>query len=147
MERRMLLPQWMKVFIWLFMAYALLLPLLVLLNYSGVGMPLQMYGFKYGISLIWGTIPFCLLVLFKGFVAYSLWKEKDGAIGLAKIDAIAGIVICVLMMIASLFTGGASDGVVIDGRAQSVTMIDFRFELLFLIPYLITLNRIEYDWG
>ena len=77
------------------------------------------------------------IFVFKGYVAYSLWKERDGAVGLAQIDAWIGIVACVVMMIYSMFVQSNS----------SIVFFTLRFELLFLIPYVWVMNRIAYDWG
>lgn len=138
MNRSALLPTWLRPFIWGFMIFALLLPVLVLLYCLGYGViPISMYGLSFDGSVSFPSIAVLAIFVFKGYVAYNLWKERDGAVGLGQIDAWIGIVACVVMMIYTLFVQSNS----------SIVMFSLRFELLFLIPYVWVMNRIAYDWG
>lgn len=72
--------------------------------------------------------------LLKGIVAYSLWFEKDWAINLAMVDAVAGILLCIIEMFGIPF--------LMDRPGQFV----FRGEILLLIPYLIKLIMLRRKW-
>lgn len=94
---------------------------------------LSLYGFETNkpLSLLGSLI--IAFMLFKAFTAYSLWFEKDKAILLGKIDAIAGIVICVISMVAiPIFVENAE--------------VSIRLELLLLIPYYYKLENIKNAW-
>jgi hypothetical protein len=74
-----------------------------------------------------------MLALVKGYTAFALWFEKDYAILLGKIDAITGIVICLIVMVVFPLS--------IPG-----TSVTIRFELILLIPYLIRLFKMQKFW-
>jgi hypothetical protein len=130
--RRSLLPLWMKIFCWLFMvmgALGALNPFTGLLGYS---FEVSIFGMESESAFSLMGILATIVFLFKGYTAYSLWFEKDNAIMLGKIDAVAGIIICIIMMAVSpMLTEGT---------------FSFRFELIFLIPYYQKLSKIEYSW-
>jgi hypothetical protein len=131
-SRRTLLPTWIKVFCWIFMFLGATGILMIPTGLMGYSYDISIYGIEsYGILTLSGLIG-SVIMIFKGFTAYSLWFEKDNAILLGKIDAIAGIVICIAMMVLS--------PILEDGN------FSLRFELLFLIPYYQKMNKIEYFW-
>ncbi|MCI9846582.1 hypothetical protein [Flavobacterium pectinovorum] len=131
--RRKLLPWWIKTFCWIFM----------ILGVCGIGaiigsaftenVNLSIYGFSSNTAYSVTGIFIIAIITLKGFTAYSLWFEKDNAVSIAKIDAILGIVICVISMFAIPFITENSH-------------FDIRLELLLLIPYYLKLNKIEYEW-
>jgi hypothetical protein len=130
--RRNLMPVWFKVFCWIFMifgAMGILNLMAGLLNYS---FSISLYGLESdNVCSIMGILATAVF-LFKGLTAYSLWYEKSNAITLGKIDAAAGIVICIVMMVVSpILEKGA---------------FSFRFEIIFLIAYYRKLSDIEYAW-
>lgn len=132
-NRRALLPAWIKVFCWLFMLGGVVGVLAFLIGVFGYQSELSFYGFetKEPLSLI-GSLIIAIMV-FKGFTAFSLWFERDNAILLGKIDAISGIVICVISMIAiPMFTDTSS--------------LSLRLELVLLIPYYYKLDAIKKAW-
>jgi hypothetical protein len=71
------------------------------------------------------------LVLFKVYVGYALWFEKDNGVILGRIDAVLSIFACLLMMGISLFVGN---------------IFHVRLEIVLLIPYYLKLNSLEYEW-
>jgi hypothetical protein len=73
------------------------------------------------------------IMAFKGFAAYSLWFEKANAISIGKIDAVLGVVICIVSMFVLPFV--TSDG-----------HFSLRLEIILLIPYYRKLDKIEYEW-
>lgn len=133
-RRRQLLPWWMKVFCWVFMLFGVAGVVCLILGLFGIKPDLSFYGFTtnepfsvYGILII-------VIALFKGITAFYLWSEKDEAILFGKIDAIAGIGICLLSMILVATNYIVSNSV-------------FRLELLLLALYLWKIFKIENEWN
>lgn len=132
-NRRALLPAWIKVFCWLFMIMGVAGIAAFLAGIFGFTASLSFYGFETNepISLLGSFI--IAIIVFKGFTAYSLWFEKDNAIQLGKIDAIAGIVICFISM------------VVIPIFVKNIG-VTLRLELALLIPYYYKLESLKKVW-
>lgn len=132
-NRRALLPAWIKVFCWLFMLMGVAGIACLIIGLFGGTADLSLYGFETNepLSLLGSLI--IAFMLFKAFTAYSLWFEKDNAILLGKIDAIAGIVICMISMVA------------IPIIMENVD-IKIRLELLLLLPYYYKLENIKNAW-
>jgi hypothetical protein len=132
-NRRALLPGWIKVFCWLFMIMGVTGIAAFLAGIFGFTASLSFYGFETNepISLLGSFI--IAIIVYKGFTAYSLWFEKDNAILLGKIDAIAGIVICFFSMVATpIFVEN--------------TGVTIRLELLLLLTYYYKLEQIKKAW-
>ncbi len=134
-RRRTLLPIWIKVFVWIFIAFGILAPILLITAIFGTNFKLSMYGLETFYPLSPLGLLIISVVLYKGVVAFGLWTEKKWAVLLAIADAILGIVICVLVMLAPLFM--SSLGI----------KLSFRLELLLLIPYLIKMYTIKAEWN
>jgi len=135
-RRRALLPTWIKVFTWIFLIFGILAPFSLIFGIAGYQFNLSLYGLDTmnPITLI-GILIMSLSAL-KGTVAFGLWTEKTWAVNLAIIDAIVGIVICLILTFASpLMT-------VDEGHVG----FSFRIELLILIPYLLKMRKIKPDW-
>jgi uncharacterized BrkB/YihY/UPF0761 family membrane protein len=132
-RRRKLLPWWIKVFCWIFMIFGLLAFVCLLLGFTNIKPSLAFYGFETNepFSVI-GMLVITVGIL-KGITAFSLWFEKNFAIKLGKIDAIVGIIICVISM---LILPYLNDGF----------NFQIRLELALLIPFLLKLNKIEKEW-
>jgi len=96
-RRRALLPTWIKVFTWIFLIFGILTPFCLVLGIVGYQFNLSLYGMDtmQPITLI-GILIMSLFAL-KGTVAFGLWTEKIWAVNLAIIDAIIGIVICIIL--------------------------------------------------
>lgn len=131
LRRRDLLPTWIKVFIWIFMIMGAILPFGILSGIFGWPFNISLYGFStmFPFSII--GISLTALFTLKGAVAFGLWTEKKWAVDMAMIDAILGIVICILGM----FIIPTSTGNVV-----------IRLELILLIPYFLKMKKIKLEW-
>lgn len=132
-NRRQILPWWMKIFCWIFMLFGVLAIGCLILGLFGYTASLAFYGFESNEPLSLTGLLVIIVMVFKGFTAFSLWFEKDYAITLGKIDAIVGIVLCVVYMAVLPFF-------------IETFNITFRLELALLIPYLMRLNKIQKQW-
>ncbi len=134
-NRRSLLPIWIKIFLWIFMFFGVLIPVGILLNVLfGLSVPISLYGLST--MHLFSAKGLFLTILFgiKAFVSFGLWTEKEWAVNLAIIDAVLGILICISVMLINLF--------LIEERMH----ITIRLELVALIPYLIKMRRIMDHW-
>ncbi|RYY69810.1 MAG: hypothetical protein EOO13_08410 [Chitinophagaceae bacterium] len=133
-SRKQLLPWWMKAFMWIFLVFGAVLPIVVVMGILGKPIALALYGMEtYDVFSITGLIiTSCFAV--KAVVAYGLWAGKPWALQLAMADAIIGILVCCLSMFApELFATVSTSG-------------SFRLELLLLIPYLIKSIKLNDAW-
>ncbi|MFH7015226.1 hypothetical protein [Flavobacterium sp. FlaQc-47] len=131
--RRQLLPWWIKTFCWIFMILTVCAICAAVTNIFVPNINISLYGFSSDTAFSGTGIFIIAVMLLKGFAAYSLWFEKPNAISIGKIDAVCGVVICVISMFVLPFT--AKDG-----------HFSLRIEILLLIPYYMRLNKIEYEW-
>ena len=132
-KRRELLPRWIKVFCWIFMFTGAVAVFCLIIGLLGYPASLAMYGFETNAPLSLIGLLIIAVDIFKGITAIALWFEKDYAITLGKLDAIVGIGLCVMSMVLPLFIENFHSSVI-------------RLELVFLIPYLIKLNKMEAQW-
>lgn len=130
-RRRALLPWWIKIFCWLFMITAAIVPFGLLAGILHVTFNIEIFGIKT-------TDPFSVkaaidmsIMLFTGVAAFGLWTEKDWAINIAKINAIINIAICIISMVYFML-------------AESNFTI--RLELILLFLFIYQLNKIQYNW-
>jgi hypothetical protein len=133
-KRKILLPWWIKIFMWVFLIFGILGPFGLIFGLFGYKFHLSLYGLDTNDPLSLAGICIILLFLFKGIISYCLLTENDSAIKLGVIDAITGIVICILVMITPMLNPGSNTG------------FSFRIELLFLIPYLNKMLKIRRSW-
>ncbi len=130
-RRRKLLPWWIKTFAWIFMIMGAIAPLGLILGFMNLSFKLSLLGLETHNPLsITGIILIAIFSL-KGMASFGLWTEKDWGIKLAQTDAIIGILICCYTMLN--FTGNTFG-------------LNFRLELILLIPYLYKLQNIKKDW-
>lgn len=132
-RRKDLLPWWIKIFSWLFLilgggALAGLIPAILGYTYE-----LAIYGLETNKPLSLEGFFILLLLIFKSVVSWALIQEKKLAITLAIVDAIMGIIFCLLVGIYPVFNPAS--------RNYSI-----RLELIFLIPYLIKMIQIKNAW-
>jgi hypothetical protein len=132
-DRRQLLPWWIKVFCWIFMVFGIAAFACLVIGVMGYKTSLALYGFETNDALSLTGLLIISVAILKGFTAFSLWFKKNHAITLGKIDAILGIVLCTVSMVILPFVSGSH--------------FVFRLELALLIPYFIKLNKIQGDWG
>lgn len=133
-RRRELLPWWIKTFSWLFLLTGVLSLISLLLGFTHFKPDLAIYGFESNEPFSLFGLMVISIGLLKGYTAYSLLFGKDYAILIGKVDAIIGIILTSITMIALPFL-------------QDGFRVTFRFELLLLIPFLIKLKGIEKDWN
>ncbi len=131
--RRQLLPWWIKVFCWIFMIFGVLAFGCLLLGFTEIKPDLAFYGLETNEPFSIVGITIIAIALFKAYVAFALWFERDDAIVMGKIDAIIGIVLCSTLMFVLPF--------IQDGYGFTL-----RLELVLLIPFLLKLNKIKKDW-
>ena len=131
-ERKKLLPVWIKVFAWIFMIAGPFVLLAFIVSLFSVRFDSAIYGLESHepLSAI-GLFIFMIFIL-KAIVAYGLWTEKDWAVNLGIVDAIIGIVACSAVMAVPSIT--------------STQGFRFRAELFVLIPYLVTLLKLRPKW-
>lgn len=129
----MLLPWWIKFFCWLFMIFGLLSFVCLILGVTNIKPDLVLYGFETNESFSLIGLMVISIGLLKGYTAFALWFEKDIAIKIGKIDAVIGILLCVIAMLLLPFI-------------QENSVITIRLELILLIPFLIKLNKIQRQW-
>lgn len=133
-RRRKLLPWWIKTFCWLFMIFGVLAPTGLVLGLLGMSFNLALYGFETTEPLSLTGLFVISIMLYKGLTAFGLWTEKDWAINLGMVDAIAGVLICIGAMIYFPFMDE-------DGTTS------IRFEIILLIPYFFKLRKIQKEWN
>ena len=133
-KRKQLLPVWIKIFMWLFLAFGLIAPLALIFGLSGFNFRLSLYGFFTNEPFSIIGMGIIILFLLKGIVSFGLLMEKSWAVKLGLVDAALGILICSYVMVYSIVKP-------VPGSA-----INFRLELVALIPYFIKFKKIKTDW-
>lgn len=131
-SRRDLLPIWMKVFCWFFMFMGLLSAISFIQGLFGSSAGIEFYGLNDDSTLSLKGLVLTAVLIFKAFTTYSLWFQKDYAITLGKIDAVSGVIICIIIMALSPSM-----------REETFTI---RFEICLLTPYYFKLNKIGDAW-
>lgn len=133
-KRKQLLPLWIKIFAWIFIVFGLVVPIGIILGVLGYNFQISLYGFETTgpISLI--GIALSILFLLKAVVAFGLITEKDWAIKLAIVDAIIGILVCIYAMVYPII------------NPQPGLNASLRLELIALIPYLLKMKKIQFEW-
>ena len=91
----------------------------------------SIYGLESNTIYSFTAVLIILVYVFKGITAFGLLKQKDWAIKFGIIDAVTGIATCA--------------GVMIYQISQDIKF-NFSLELVLLIPYLLKLQKIKYDW-
>ena len=134
-DRRTLLPVWIKIFTWLFMIMGAVIPIGLVSALLGFEFNLMFYGLKTNqpFSLMGGFLM--LLIFYKGVTAFFLWTRKNVAIVLGEIDAVIGMGICMFMMLVFPFIND-----------ESGFHFYIRGELFLLVPYYIKLRQIKQAW-
>ncbi len=101
-KRLLLLPWWIKIFMWLFLVLGAFIPVTIILGIIGYSVEIALYGFET--NQLFSVIGLGLVFLFliKSITSFGLLKEKDWAIRLAIIDSVIGIVVCICFMAYSI---------------------------------------------
>jgi len=121
-------PIWIIIFSWLFLLMGVAIPAVIVYRILGEGSSLALYGFASNDAFSLIGFLIILLVALKTVTAYGIITRKLWAYRLAEIDAILGIVLCVLSMGVGVY------------QNQSFT---FRLEVILLIPYLQTVRKLQ----
>jgi hypothetical protein len=135
LRRRDLLPTWIKVFVWIFLIFGAIVPIVMILGIIGMNFNLSLYGLETMRPISLTGIFITILFALKGIVAFGLWTEKKWAVNLATIDAIIGIIVCVFVMAILPFISNSNE-----------MNVSLRLELIPLIPYLIKMRKIKIEW-
>ena len=132
-RRRSLLPVWIKIFIWIFLIRGSVATVLLMAGLFLNKVDLSLYGITATHPYTLTGFLLCILLIYKGIVAYGLWFEQKWAPQAAVIDAITGIAVCIIMMGVIPFT---------------VPNINFtiRLELIPLYFYLQKMKKIRKTW-
>jgi len=132
-RRRSLLPIWIKIFTWLFLIGGAIATGILICGSFLTNISLSIYGMQANHPYTLTGFLINVLLIYKGIVGYGLWFEQKWAPQAAIIDAIAGIVICIIMMVIIPFT---------------VANINFtiRLELIPLYFYLMKMQKIKSIW-
>jgi hypothetical protein len=135
-RRRDLIPVWMKPFIFLFMLFGITSLYGIWRNIIGNDSETSIYGLEAFTIFSAMGIFLKSIMFFKAITAFGLWMEKDWAIKFGIIDAVFGLIVCIMVMVVLPFVE------IVEG----VNRVNFRFEVLLLIPYLIQLIRMRKAW-
>lgn len=106
-SRRDLVPRWIKVIGWIFIAIAvLILPVMLWAILAGENVMFELFGLEYSGSAL-NPFAFLLVTLyvFMGSTAYGLIFRKDWGVDGALANGYVGVALCVLT---TLLSGGAN---------------------------------------
>ena len=130
-RRRTLLPWWIKIFIWLFFFFGLMVPVGLMFGILGNSLSMSLFGLETNEPLSLSGILILSIFVLKSCVSYGLWFEKHWGIQLALIDAYISIATCVIIYGVSLIYSSNRP---------------FPLEIIILIPYTIWLDKMKKRW-
>lgn len=130
-QRRQLLPWWIKTFCLLFMFFGPVAFLGLVAAVFGVRFELALYGFETMDPLSPIGLFITSQFILKGIVSYGLWNEKRWAMKVAIVDAFLSIGVCTFSMVWQPLMGYS---------------LSLRLELVILVPYLLKLLKIQAQW-
>ncbi len=130
-----LLPLWIRVFTWIFIVAGLLAAIALILSRLNLQIDLNIYGIKSSEPRSHLGLLIITLFLLKAVVGYALWTGATWAINLGIVDGVLGVAICIFLGFIAPFIAD-----------KSPLEIEFRLELLLLIPYLIFLFKTRRTW-
>lgn len=135
-RRRDLIPIWMKPFIFLFLLFGALGIYGIVKNTMGIASSSSLYGLEsFTVFSLLGVFLKGIF-FFKALTSFGLWMEKDWAVKFGIIDAVFGIVVCIMVMVVLPFVD-FKDG---------INELNIRFELFLLVPYLYQLLKMKHQW-
>lgn len=134
--RRELIPIWMKPFIFLFLIFGVLGIYGIGKNIMGLESNSTIYGLESNSVFSLLGVFLKAVMLFKAITSFGLWMEKDWAVKFGIIDAVFGIIVCIIVMVVLPFVE-FKDG---------INALNIRFEIFLLIPYLYQLLKIRKEW-
>lgn len=130
-NRRSLLPLWIKIFVWIFIVTGIINVFGIFMSFFGFNIQLGLYGIETyaGLSIL--SVLVQLLFILKAVVAIGLWQGKAWAVNVALIDGFIGIVTCAVVILMEAMSG----------------VLTFRLEILLLIPYMMKMYTMKNDWS
>ena len=132
-RRRDLLPDWIKIFTWIFM---ILLPITFCFAVYFVipdGLMItSVLTSTYALMTFFGAIIWVVLCL----SAYALWFEKKWAASLA-IKSTQAFILISILKVASFFAFGA---------AQSNVFLHIPVDLIIAFPFLFAMKKLKPEW-
>lgn len=133
-RRKELISWWIKFFSYIFLFIGVLAfflyPLMFILS---VNYDFALYGLESNDRSSWLMLVIIVLYLLKGLAAFGLLQEKDWGVDVALVDGIAGIVICMFVIIYDYF-------------GPIHVFAPFRPELILLAGYVVRMARIRREW-
>ena len=135
LNRRQLLPWWVKTFSWIFMVLGAIAVVGFVAAVSfGSEYPISLYGLQTTEPMsALGSMLIAMFIL-KAAAGFGLWFEKDWAITISVVDAVIGIGVCLFVMVAVPIM-------------ESTGFRSFRLELIFLVLYLVKVIRLKPQWN
>ena len=129
LSRRSLVPVWIKIFGWIFIAIAALsIPLILWGAITGVNVRFELFGLTYeGPALHPYAFAMATLYLFMGTTAYGLIFRKDWGVTGCLANGYIGLALCIISMVLS---GGTN----------------IRIEPIIQLFYLRRLHLIRREW-
>jgi hypothetical protein len=128
--RRMLLPIWIKIFIWIFMVTGGLAPIIFLIGAFGGNFHASIFGLESTDPISMQSLLIICVFIYNGIIAYMLWTERKDAVTTAIYGAWFNVLICVVCMVMAIA----------DGR------FSFRIELVPLFFFISKLKKIKEAW-
>jgi len=129
LPRKKLIPRWIKVFAWLFIAFAVLMPIYIIWAiFTSSDLQISIFGLSYsGPALsLWGML-FIGIFMFYGISAYGLLFGKDWGLVACLANGYIGILLCIVSMVLS-------------------AGLHIRLEPIIQIFYLLKLHKIRKQW-
>jgi Mn2+/Fe2+ NRAMP family transporter len=130
-KRKTLLPWWIKTFAWIFLVMGIIAVVCLVIGLFVDNLSLAIYNLETTDIYSLSGLSIFMIYLLKGVTSYGLLFGKNWGVQLALADAVIGVLVCLATM---FFNIGDSQG------------INFRLELLLLIPYLIKMIKIREEW-
>lgn len=131
LRRRTLIPWWIRVFSWIFLAFLFFVPIALIVGIITHNFALSLYGLETFTPYSIIGIVLTALFFLKGIVAIGILRREDWAVKVGIVDAVLGICICIFVMCFPAITNSP---------------YTIRLELFALIPYLIKLLKIREAW-
>jgi hypothetical protein len=126
-----LLPSWIKFFTWMFLFFSVLEIVFGFRSFILDGnFDCDIYGLQATKIRNIGELALIIHIL-NFLVAYGLFFQKTWAVKAGITNAIIGILICIFVIITSIF----------------LNRVNFRFEIIILLFYYSKLQDIKEDWA
>lgn len=128
--RRLLLPLWIKIFIWIFMVTGVLAPVGFVVGTMLENFQAAIFGFETTDPLSLEGLLIISIFICNGIIAYRLWTEKRDAVEIAIYGAYLSVALCITSTLIAIMSGHLS----------------LRLELVLLFLYIRKLREIKESW-